>query len=90
LWYHVREEKLILTLSKKELCLTVPVRLSALLPHLHFLMRPLVLALQAGPDLVSQGLRTLELCIDNLTPNFLDPIMAPVINDLMQALWKVR
>ena len=29
-----------------ELCLTVPVRLSALLPHLHFLMRPLVLALQ--------------------------------------------
>ena len=29
-----------------ELCLTVPVRLSALLPHLHYLMRPLVLALQ--------------------------------------------
>ena len=72
-----------------ELCLTVPVRLSALLPHLHYLMRPLVLALQAGPDLVSQGLRTLELCIDNLTPAFLDPIMAPVIGDLMQALWKV-
>jgi len=45
---------------------------------------------QAGPDLVSQGLRTLELCIDNLTPVFLDPIMAPVIGDLMQALWKVR
>ena len=32
-----------------ELCLTVPVRLSALLPHLHFLMRPLVLALQVPP-----------------------------------------
>jgi len=29
-----------------ELCLTVPVRLSALLPHLHFLMKPLVYALQ--------------------------------------------
>lgn len=71
-----------------ELCLTVPVRLSALLPYLPYLMRPLVLALQAGPDLVSQGLRTLELCIDNLTQEFLDPIMAPVVNDLMNALWK--
>ncbi|RUP49800.1 hypothetical protein BC936DRAFT_141434 [Jimgerdemannia flammicorona] len=71
-----------------ELCLTVPVRLSALLPYLPYLMKPLVLALQAGPDLVSQGLRTLELCIDNLTQDFLDPIMAPVINDLMNALWK--
>ncbi|KNE58153.1 hypothetical protein AMAG_04968 [Allomyces macrogynus ATCC 38327] len=71
-----------------ELCLTVPVRLSVLLPHLSHLMRPLVLALQSGPELVSQGLRTLELCIDNLTQEFLDPIMAPVIDDLMQALWR--
>jgi transformation/transcription domain-associated protein len=71
-----------------ELCLTVPVRLSVLLPYLSHLMTPLVLALKAGPDLVSQGLRTLELCIDNLTQEFLDPIMSPVIDDLMQALWK--
>ncbi|CAJ0885247.1 10109_t:CDS:10 [Entrophospora sp. SA101] len=71
-----------------ELCLTVPVRLSSLLPYLNYLMKPLVLALQAGPDLVSQGLRTLELCIDNLTPDFLDPILAPVIDELMNALWR--
>ncbi|RKO86143.1 hypothetical protein BDK51DRAFT_31901, partial [Blyttiomyces helicus] len=71
-----------------ELVLTVPVRLSVLLPFLSFLMKPLVIALQAGPDLVSQGLRTLELCIDNLTQEFLEPIMAPVIKDLMSALWK--
>nr|CAG8553245.1 5905_t:CDS:10 [Entrophospora candida] len=71
-----------------ELCLTVPVRLSSLLPYLNYLMKPLVLALKAGPDLVSQGLRTLELCIDNLTPDFLDPILAPVINELMHALWR--
>ncbi|KAI9139518.1 hypothetical protein BKA69DRAFT_1040037 [Paraphysoderma sedebokerense] len=71
-----------------ELCLTVPVRLSVLLPFLQHLMKPLVLALQAGPELVSQGLRTLELCIDNLTQEFLDPIMLPVIDDLMKALWK--
>lgn len=71
-----------------ELCLTVPVRLSALLPYLNFLMKPLVLALQSGPELVSQGLRTLELCIDNLTHDFLDPIVSPVIGDLMAALWR--
>ncbi|KAG1250778.1 hypothetical protein G6F68_012630 [Rhizopus microsporus] len=51
-----------------ELCLAVPVRLSTLLPYLPFLMRPLVTALQADQDLVSQGLRTMELCNDNLNP----------------------
>lgn len=72
-----------------ELCLTVPVRLSVLLPYLSYLMRPLVIALQAVPDLVSQGLRTLELCVDNLTQEFLNPIMSPVIHDVMVALWKL-
>ena len=70
-----------------ELCLTVPARLSNLLPHLSFLMRPLVVALRAGTDLVGQGLRTLELCVDNLTADYLDPIMAPVIDELMTALF---
>jgi transformation/transcription domain-associated protein len=70
-----------------ELCLTVPARLSNLLPHLSFLMRPLVVALGAGTELVGQGLRTLELCVDNLTADYLDPIMAPVIDELMTALF---
>ena len=70
-----------------ELCLTVPARLSNLLPHLSYLMRPLVVALRAGSELVGQGLRTLELCVDNLTAEYLDPIMAPVIDELMSALW---
>jgi transformation/transcription domain-associated protein len=70
-----------------ELCLTVPARLSNLLPHLSYLMRPLVVALRAGSDLVGQGLRTLELCVDNLTADYLDPIMAPVIDELMNALF---
>ncbi|KAF1808723.1 hypothetical protein P152DRAFT_497353 [Eremomyces bilateralis CBS 781.70] len=69
-----------------ELSLTVPARLSNLLPHLSYLMRPLVVALRAGPELVSQGLRTLELCVDNLTADYLDPIMGPVIDELMAAL----
>lgn len=71
-----------------ELSLTVPARLSNLLPHLSYLMRPLVVALRAGSDLVGQGLRTLELCVDNLTADYLDPIMAPVIDELMAALWE--
>ncbi|GAA6061309.1 hypothetical protein JCM10212_005423 [Sporobolomyces blumeae] len=72
-----------------ELILTVPVRLSVLLPYLSYLMRPLVHALQAGPDLISQGLRTLELCVDNLTQEFLGPLMAPVIDEVMVGLWKL-
>ncbi|OAA68650.1 histone acetylase complex subunit [Niveomyces insectorum RCEF 264] len=70
-----------------ELCLTVPARLSNLLPHLNFLMRPLVAALRAGSDMVGQGLRTLELCVDNLTAEYLDPLMAPVLDELMPALY---
>ncbi|KAM0751100.1 hypothetical protein T439DRAFT_380110 [Meredithblackwellia eburnea MCA 4105] len=72
-----------------ELILTVPVRLSVLLPYLSYLMRPLVHALQAGPELISQGLRTLELCVDNLTQEFLNPLMAPVIDEVMVGLWKL-
>ena len=48
----------------------------------------LVVALGAGPDLVGQGLRTLELCVDNLTADYLDPIMAPIMDDLMTALFE--
>ncbi|KAJ2851213.1 transcription-associated protein 1, partial [Coemansia erecta] len=70
-----------------EICLTVPVRLSVLLPYLSLLMKPLVFALESGPELVNQGLRTLELCIDNLTREFLDPILTPVMSEIMAALW---
>lgn len=69
-----------------ELCLTVPLRLTHLLPHLTYLMHPLALALRGSPELVSQGLRTLELCIDNLTPDFLDPTLSTVLRELTEAL----
>lgn len=35
-----------------------------------------------------QGLRTLELCVDNLQPDFLYDHIQPVRADLMQALWR--
>ncbi|SSD59798.1 probable Transcription-associated protein 1 [Saccharomycodes ludwigii] len=72
-----------------ELCLTVPVRLSVLAPYLNYLMVPLVYALQGFPDLISQGLRTLELCIDNLTAEYFDPIIEPVYEKVIIALFKL-
>ncbi|KAJ7629939.1 hypothetical protein DFH06DRAFT_1140698 [Mycena polygramma] len=36
--------------------------------------------------LIAQGLRTLELCIDNLTPDFLDPTLSTVLRELMETL----
>ena len=72
-----------------ELCLTVPVRLSYLLPHMERLMEPLVAALNGSPNLVSQGLRTLELFIDNLQQEFLQGKIIPVRAQLMRALWDI-
>lgn len=71
-----------------ELCLTIPVRLSSLLPYLPWLMDPLVAALNGTPSLISQGLRTLELCVDNLQPDFLYEHIQPIRSQLMQALWR--
>ncbi|SCW01236.1 LAFE_0D08130g1_1 [Lachancea fermentati] len=72
-----------------ELCLTVPVRLSVLAPYLSYLMKPLVCALQGFPELITQGLRTLELCIDNLTAEYFDPIIEPVVEDVIRSLFKL-
>lgn len=71
-----------------ELCLTVPVRLSSLMPFMPTLIYPLVSALNGPQQLVQQGLRTLELCVDNLTPDYLYDLLQPVRAELMQGLWK--
>ena len=47
-------------------------------------MDPLVSALNGSQTLVSQGLRTLELCVDNLQPDFLYEHIQPVRAQLMQ------
>jgi transformation/transcription domain-associated protein len=69
-----------------ELFLNIPVRLTNLLSHLHYLMRPLSIALRGTPELVSLGLRTLELCIDHLTAEFLDPILEAQLRPIHEAL----
>ena len=47
-------------------------------------MDPLVSALSGSQNLISQGLRTLELCVDNLQPDFLYDHIQPVRAELMQ------
>jgi len=60
-----------------EVCLTVPARLSSLLPHLPLLLRVIVPALQTNSlELVNLGLRTLEFWVDNLNPEYLFPILS--------------
>lgn len=71
-----------------ELCLNMPVRLSVLVPHLNYLTTPLVYALNGSQELIGQGLRTFELFVDNLTAEYFDPMIAPVIDDIMAALWR--
>ena len=71
-----------------ELCLTLPAQLGSLLALLPKLMAPLVLALK-GPseELIMLGLKTLELWVDSLNPEFLEPAMADVVHEVMPALW---
>ena len=76
---HVRELLL-------ELCLTLPARLSSLLPYLQLLMRPVLHALRASHELISLALRTLEFWIDHLHPGFLAPLLSPVMRQLLLAL----
>ncbi|KAI9081282.1 hypothetical protein K1719_036782 [Acacia pycnantha] len=70
-----------------ELCLTLPARLSSLLPCLSRLMKPLVLCLKGSDDLVGLGLRTLEFWVDSLNPDFLEPSMASVMSEVILVLW---
>ena len=71
-----------------ELCLTLPARLSSILPHLPRLAQPLLRALKSSSsELQLLGLRTLEFWVDSLNPDFLDPCIAEVESDLMLALW---
>eukprot|EP00536_Pseudo-nitzschia_multiseries_P000672 jgi/Psemu1/233891/estExt_Genewise1.C_80142 len=73
-----------------ELVLTIPARLSSLLPHMNLLLRIIVLALKSNSDdLVNLGLRTLEFWVDNLNPEFLFPELSKkkrVFVSLMKAL----
>jgi len=58
-----------------ELSLSLPSRLSAMLPHLPVLTRLLVHALRSKGELAALGLRSLEFWIDNLNPDFVSMLL---------------
>lgn len=59
-----------------ELCLMLPARLSDQLTFLPKLMRPLLLAIQSKDyDLMGHAFKTLEVWVDSLNPQFLEPNM---------------
>ena len=79
-----------------ELSLSLPARLSTLLPFLPRLMTPLVAALRGGagvpllavsPELQLLGLRKLESWVDSMNPEYLEPCIADCETELMIALW---
>ena len=70
-----------------ELALTVPARLSSLLPYIPLLMKTVLSALQATDEqVIKLGLRTLEFWVDNLNPDYLYPHLQCVLCDLMRSL----
>lgn len=73
-----------------ELSLTVPVRLIAMLPYLRQLMYPLVSALSShnNMELVATGIKLIDLCVENFTAEFLEPVFAEVKTQILSALWR--
>ncbi|GAU32910.1 hypothetical protein TSUD_152710 [Trifolium subterraneum] len=69
-----------------ELCMTLPARMSSLLPYLSRLMKPLIICLNRSDGLVSLDLRTLGFWVDSLNPDFPEPSMANVISAVILAL----
>ncbi|CEP01214.1 hypothetical protein PBRA_001820 [Plasmodiophora brassicae] len=70
-----------------ELALTVPARLSSLLPFIPSLMETVACALEANSDTaIKLGLRTLEFWIDNLDLDFLYPIIEKFLRRIMLGL----
>jgi hypothetical protein len=71
-----------------ELALTVPVRLTHILTCLPLMLQPIRLALESASELAHFGLRLLETCVDGLDRPFLDPILEPVKDQILLALWR--
>lgn len=70
-----------------ELLLTVPAKLHVLCPYLPQLIRPVLYALQGSNELVTFGLRNLDMWVDSLRTQSIEPILKPVMPELMLALF---
>eukprot|EP00958_Prasinococcus_capsulatus_P028071 scaffold6247_cov416-Prasinococcus_capsulatus_cf.AAC.17 len=73
-----------------ELILRLPANISSLLPQLPKLMLPLLCAVKAKDrHLQALGLFVLESWIDSLNPEFLEPAMKDIHEELLETLWKM-
>lgn len=72
-----------------EICLTIPVKLVVLAPLFSSLIKPLCISLKCHEqtDLIQQGLRTLELCVDTFNADYLDPLIETSADELFSALF---
>lgn len=70
-----------------ELCIALPVRLSNLLPYLTLLLSPVITSLTCSENVVTQGMRTIELCADHLHQDYFQDHLHSVIGELLHGLW---
>ena len=87
----VKEEIVFLKEYLTEICLYFPARLKFLLEHLSLLTRPLLDSLSSTYELIDTGQRTLEHWLGALSPypEILEPILSPILPNLINSLYKV-
>ena len=70
-----------------ELMLTLPARMTTLLPHLPLIVKVIIPALQSNKgELVNLGLRTLEFWVDNLHPDYIYPVFSQSSDTLCELM----
>ncbi|KAF0993339.1 hypothetical protein HZS_1686, partial [Henneguya salminicola] len=69
-----------------EISLSLPARLSNLVPHIPLILYPLVTSLLTSTALNSQGHRTLELCLDSIHSLFVNNVVDDIRNDILATL----
>ena len=70
-----------------ELMLTLPARMTTLLPHLPLIVKVIIPALQSNKgELVNLGLRTLEFWVDNLHPDYIYPVLSQSSDTLCELM----
>ncbi|OAG29236.1 transformation/transcription domain-associated protein [Nematocida displodere] len=69
-----------------ELCLTIPVKISVLLPFLGQMSKSLLMALRMKNRLSVLAMETLETCVDNLNSEFLLTYLGEHIDKILVAL----
>ncbi|KAI0220626.1 transcription-associated protein 1 [Massospora cicadina] len=71
-----------------ELLLQAYATVAYMTPLVHYVMRPIILSLNAGPHLASKALLTLETALDTVARELLDPVLELVADQLLYGVTK--